>query len=244
MWQENHVICFFSYAVLEDPWNLYQIPEPGADKNCVKIRKCYRPMQIKIGDFGQNPWGQSADKNGQTGNGPDPHADKIWHLTGSIPIQLQLKFLNHLNHYTTQLCYIVYYVSNMWHSFFTIRSSNVKDLHSTNFNSHKKFKFKLWKLVSIKLLPYALWMVQVVQVMGLLLSTSRPCLEKVCSQVTPGKVLANNILVLAIYSGKLEDTTGSLTCQISWQHQTFLFKFSNTFLVFSSRLFIQDRYYM
>jgi hypothetical protein len=34
-------------------------------------------MRIKIEDFGQNPWGQSADKNGQTANRPDPNADKI-----------------------------------------------------------------------------------------------------------------------------------------------------------------------
>ena len=41
---------------------------------------------------------------------------------------------------------------------------------------------------------------QVAWVMGLLLSTSKSCSEKVHSQFTPGKVLANNILVLAIYS--------------------------------------------
>jgi hypothetical protein len=46
-------------------------------KTWAKIRKCYRSMQIKIEDFGQNPWGQSVDKNGQSGSGPDPHADKI-----------------------------------------------------------------------------------------------------------------------------------------------------------------------
>jgi hypothetical protein len=34
-------------------------------------------MRIKIEDFGQNPWGQSADKNGQSGGRPDSHADKI-----------------------------------------------------------------------------------------------------------------------------------------------------------------------
>lgn len=34
-------------------------------------------MQIKVEDLGQNAWSQSADKNGQTGSGPDPHADKI-----------------------------------------------------------------------------------------------------------------------------------------------------------------------
>ena len=34
-------------------------------------------MQIKIEDLGQNPWGQSEDKNGQTGNMPDSNVDKI-----------------------------------------------------------------------------------------------------------------------------------------------------------------------
>jgi hypothetical protein len=131
---------------------------------------------------------------------------KVWikmgrHTVGLIHMQIKFnalevrsqynyKFLNHLNHCVLSGLYVSKYMT----LFLLLGPQTSKFCVQQIPTPTRNLSFKLQKLMSIKLLPYMLWMVQVVQVIqimgpGLLLSTSRSCSGKVCSQVTPGEVL-------------------------------------------------------